>query len=106
LISYFRAKPGWHEIVVPRATVILEGSPQPGVPRNPWKLEPALALAARLTTVPTGKNAEQAPAPFPLVMVQLMPLGCEIIVPLPLPPGTIEMLPFAKAEAVRTVRIP
>jgi hypothetical protein len=93
-------------MVVPRATVILEGSEQPGVPRKPWKLEPALALAASFTTVPTGKNAEQVPPPFPLVMVQLMPLGCEMMVPLPLPPGMIEMLPFEKADAVRTVRIP
>jgi hypothetical protein len=89
----------------PEETVILEGSLHPGSPRHPWKREPLLALAVSLTTVPAGKNAEQVPAPLPLVMVHWMPEGREVMVPLPVPPGMIEMLPFAKADAVRTWRM-
>ena len=35
LVDYLREKPGWQFIVVPRATLILEGSPQPGSPLQP-----------------------------------------------------------------------
>jgi hypothetical protein len=52
-VCYLREKPGWQLIVV-RATVILEGSLHPGSPRHPWKLDPAAALAVNRTTVPTG----------------------------------------------------
>ena len=78
---------------VPRGTVIFEGSAQPGSPRQPWKLEPAAARASSRTTVPVRKKLQHVPDPLPFVMVQLMPAGCEVITPLPLPPGTIEILP-------------
>jgi hypothetical protein len=50
---------------VPRATVIREGSPQPGVPRQPRNLDPAAAEADSLTTVPTGNDAVQTPVLVP-----------------------------------------
>jgi hypothetical protein len=90
---------------VPRATVILEGSAQPGSPRQPWKLEFAAARASRRTTVPVGKKLEHVPEPLPLVIMQLIPAGCEVIVPLPLSPGTIEMLPWVKWNWSHTVMI-
>ena len=43
--------------------------------------------------------------PPPPEMVQLIPAGCEVTVPLPLPPGKTEMLPFEKANGVQTVMI-
>jgi len=100
---YFRANPGWQLMFVPRAIVIFCGSKQPGRPRQPRKLEPDAGRASSLTTVPTAKNAEHVPAPFPRVIVQLIPVGCEVTTPLPLPPGRIEMLPFAYWNAVHTV---
>jgi hypothetical protein len=90
---------------VPRATVILEGSPQPGSPRQPRKLEFAAGRASNRTTVPAGKKLEQLPDPFPFVMVQLMPAGCEVIKPLPLFPGMIEMLPWVKWNSSHAVMI-
>jgi hypothetical protein len=83
-------------IVVPRATLILEGSLQPGSPLQPRKLESAAGRASSLTIVPTGKNALQLPEPLPPVMVQSIPAGCEVTRPLPFPPGRIAMLPLAK----------
>ena len=103
--AYFRAKPGWQLMVVPRATVILEGSPHPGSPLQPWNCEPAAAWAVSRTTVPTGKKAEQTPPPLPPVMVQPIPAGCDVTVPLPLPPGMIAMLPVENWDNGRTVRI-
>ena len=82
--------------MVPRATVTLEASKQPGSPLHPKKLELAAGRASSLTTVPTGKNALQVPAPLPPVMVQSMPAGCEVTRPLPFPPGMIAMLPLEK----------
>jgi hypothetical protein len=55
--------------------------------------------------VPVGKNALQLPVPLPPVMVQSIPTGWEVIRPLPFPPGTMEMLPFAAAKAVCTVMV-
>lgn len=101
-------KAGWQVIVVPRATMILDGSEQPGVPRNPWKDELAAARAVSFTTVPTGKNAEQVPLAFPAASaprLQLIPAGDEVTVPLPLFPGTIDTLPFENWNCVRTVMI-
>ncbi len=92
-------------MVVPRATVILEGSAQPGSPLHPWNCEPAAAWAVSRTTVPTGKNAEQVPAPLPPMIVQLIPAGWEVTLPLPLPPGMIEMLPLENWDRGRTVMI-
>ena len=80
-------------MLVPRATVIFDGSEHPGSPLHPWKEELAAGRASSRTTVPTGKNTEQAPDPLPDVIVQLIPAGCELMRPLPVPPGTIEMLP-------------
>ena len=91
--DYLREKPGWHVIVVPRATVTLEASKQPGSPLQPRKLESAAGRASSLTTVPTGKNALQLPEPLPAVMAQSIPAGCEVTRPLPFPPGRIAMLP-------------
>ena len=93
-------------IRAPRETVTLEASLQPGVGLNPTKRESAAGRASSRTTVPTGKNAEQAPAPLPRVMVQSIPAGCEVTLPLPAPPGTIEMLPFANRNGVQAVTIP
>jgi len=89
--------------VVPRATVTLEASKQPGSDLHPAKLELSAGRASSLTTVPTGKNALQAPAPLPPVMVQSIPAGCELIRPLPFPPGRIAMLPLAKWKGSHTV---
>ena len=52
--DYLRKKPGWQVIVVPRATVTLEASKQPGSDLHPKKLELAAGRASSLTTVPTG----------------------------------------------------
>ena len=93
-------------MLVPRATVILDGSPHPGVPRKPWNRESGAACAVSLTTVPTVKKALQAPEPLPLVIWQSMPAGCEVTRPLPLPPGRIEMLPCVKWNSSQTVMIP
>ena len=38
-------------------------------------------------------------------MVHSIPAGWEVILPLPVPPGMIEMLPFAAAKAVCTVMV-
>ena len=51
---YRSTKPGWQLIVVPRATVILEGSKQPGRPLQPTNFELSAGRASSLTTVPTG----------------------------------------------------
>ena len=91
---YFSENPGWQLMFVPRATVIFEGSAQPGSPRQPWKLELAAGRASSRTTVPVRKKLEHVPDPLPFVIVQLIPAGCDVITPLPLPPGTIEMLPW------------
>ena len=90
-------------IVVPRATLILEGSLQPGSPLQPRKLELAAGRASSLTVVPTGKNALQLPEPLPPVMVQSIPAGWEVTRPLPFPPGMIAMLPLEKWKASHTV---
>jgi hypothetical protein len=103
LADYLSEKPGWQVIVVPRATVTLEASKQPGSDLHPKKLELAAGRASNLTTVPTGKNALQAPEPLPEVMVQSIPAGCEVTCPLPVPPGRIAMLPLAKWKASHTV---
>jgi hypothetical protein len=92
-------------MLVPAATFTLEGSLQPGSPLQPRKLESAAGRASSLTTVPVGKNALQVPEPLPPLMVQSIPTGWEVIRPLPFPPGTIEMLPFAAAKAVCTVMV-
>src|SRR5215211_2445668 len=42
---------------------------------------------------------------MPPMMVQSIPAGWEVMRPLPLPPGMIEMLPFAAAKAVCTVMV-
>jgi len=39
------------------------------------------------------------------MIVQLIPAGWEVTVPLPLPPGIIEMLPFENWDSGRTVMI-
>jgi hypothetical protein len=89
---------------VPRATLTLEGSEQPGrlvlYPRND---ELAAGRASSLTIVPTGKNASQEPVSPLAVMVQSIPAGCEITRPLPFPPGRIEMLPLEKWKGSHTV---
>ncbi len=103
LIDYLREKPGWQVIVVPRATLILEGSLQPGSPLQPRKLESAAGRASSLTIVPTGKNAVQVPEPLPRVMVQSIPAGWEVIRPLPFPPGMMEMPQLEAAKGVCTV---
>src|SRR5215211_5220044 len=73
--------------------VIFEGSPHPGRPRHPWNCELAAGRASSRTTVPAGKKAPHVPDPLPLVMVQLMPAGCDVTTPLPLPPGMMLRLP-------------
>lgn len=85
--------------------MILDGLPQPGKPRQPWKLEPGQALAWSRTIVPTGKKEEHAPAPLPPVMTQLIPAGCEVMIPFPLPPGMIATLPCENSSVAshRTV---
>jgi hypothetical protein len=93
-------------MLVPSATWIFDGSEQPGRPLQPWNDEFAFGRVSSLTTVPAGKKAEQVPEPLPKVIVQLIPAGCDVIVPLPLPPGTMEMLPFEKWKAFQTVMIP
>ena len=64
--------------------VIFDGSWHPGSPLQPWNCE---SLASSRTTVPAGKKAVQVPEPLPPVIVQLIPAGCDVIWPLPLPPG-------------------
>ncbi len=88
-------KPGWQAMFVFANTVIFEGSKQPGRPRQPWNCESAAGRASSRTTVPAGKKAVHVPEPLPRVMVQLMPAGWEVMDPLPLPPGTMLMLPVA-----------
>src|SRR4051794_24268035 len=79
-------------------TVIFWGSLHPGRPLQPWNREPSAGRASSRTTVPAGKKALHAPEPptSPLI-VQLMPAGWDVTIPLPLPPGTILMLPVAPA---------
>lgn len=103
LLDYLSVKASWQVIVVPRVTVTLEASKQPGSDLHPKKFELAAGRTSSLTTVPTGKNALQAPEPFPAVMVQSIPAGCEVTRPLPLPPGRIAMLPLAKWKGFHTV---
>src|SRR5919199_3315106 len=96
---------------VPRATVTLDGSAQPGSPRQPWKLEPAAGRASSRTTVPVRKKLQHVPDPLPLVMVQLMPAGCDVTTPLPLPPGMMLRLPVPPdgvqpASVGPTVKVP
>ena len=93
-------------MIVPRTTVTLEASIQPGVGLNPTKLESEAGRASSLTTVPTGNETEHAPAPLPRVIVQSIPAGCEVTLPLPVPPGTIAMVPLANRNCVHTVMIP
>jgi hypothetical protein len=59
--------------VVPRAIVMPLAGSQPGSDLQPTNLESAAGLASSLTTVPTGKNAEHVPEPFPRVIVQSIP---------------------------------
>ena len=103
LLDYLSVKASWQVIVVPRVTVTLEASKQPGSDLHPKKFELAAGRTSSLTTVPTGKNALQAPEPLPAVMVQSIPAGCEVTRPLPLPPGRIAMLPLAKWKGSHTV---
>jgi hypothetical protein len=98
--------PGWQTMFVPRAIVIRDTSAHPGSPRKPWKLDPAAGRASSRTVVPTGKNAVHAPEPFPAVIVQSIPAGCDVTRPLPLPPGRIETLPRLNVEGVQAVMIP
>ena len=102
VLAYLRLKAGWQLMFELRLTMIREGSEHPGRPLHPWNFEPAAADAVRRTTVPAGKNDEQAPAPLPLplTITQLIPAGCDVIVPLPLLPGMIETLPWLKADWV------
>src|SRR5918911_3809377 len=74
-------------------TVIFWGSAQPGRPRQPWNCVSAAGRASSRTTAPAGKKALHVPEPLPDVMVQLMPAGCDVTTPLPLPPGTMLRLP-------------
>src|SRR5262245_46416642 len=77
---------------------------QPGTGLHPTNFESGAGTALSLTTVPTGKNAEQVPPePLPRVIVQSMPAGDEVTRPLPLPPGRIETLPLSNANGVQTV---
>ena len=48
--------------------------------------------------MPTGKNAGHGPAsvPLPQTMVQSIPAGCDLTLPLPVPPERIAMLPLEK----------
>src|SRR4029079_361006 len=101
-----RTKTGWQLMKAPREAVTLEASAQPGVRRQPRKDESAAGRASSRTTVPTGKNAEHVPEPPLLLRTQSMPAGCEVIRPLPVPPGTIPMLPFWNRNGVQTVMIP
>src|SRR5215210_2129303 len=73
--------------------LIFEGSKQPGSPLQPWNCESAAGRASSRTIVPAAKKAEQVPEPLPRVMVQLIPAGCEVITPLPFPPGIMLKLP-------------
>src|SRR3954467_6357827 len=104
--AYFRANPGWQLMLVARATVIFDGSPQPGRPRQPWKPEFAAGRASSRTTVPVGKKLPHVPDPLPFVIVQLIPAGCDVTTPLPFPPGMIEMLPCVKWNSSYTVMMP
>ena len=82
-------------------TVIFEGSAHPGRPRQPWNCESAAGRASSRTTVPAGKKAVHVPVPpTPLMMMQLMPGGWDVTVPLPLPPGMMLMLPVGWDEGV------
>ena len=99
-------KPGWQVMLVPRAMVIREGSLQPGVPRQPWNFEPLAACADSCATVPATNEAVQTPVLVPALYVQLMPVGCEVTVPPPLPADSTERLPVEKVDGVRTVMIP
>ena len=47
-------------------------------PLQPWKVEPLAGVAVRVTCVPLSKEAEQ-------VAPQLIPVGLEVTVPLPVP---------------------
>jgi hypothetical protein len=93
---------------VPRATRTLEGFEHPGrFVDHPRNSEPEAGRASSLTTVPTGKNCEHEPdAPPPRVTVQLIPAGDEVTLPLPPPPGSIEILPLLKWNAEYVVTIP
>ena len=89
---------------VPRAIVMpLAGSTQPGRDLQPTNFELAAGRASSLTTVPTGKNAEHVPEPFPPVIAQSIPVGDEVTRPVPLPPGRIETLPLLNANGVQAV---
>src|SRR5215210_2082415 len=79
------------------------GSTQPGRDLQPTNFESAAGRASSLTTVPTGKNAEHVPDPFPRMIAQSIPAGDEVTRPLPLPPGRIERLPLLNANGVQTV---
>jgi hypothetical protein len=87
-LSYFRKNPGEQVMSVPRATVTLDGSAQPGrlllQQRND---ESDAGRASKRTTVPTGKNDQQVPEPLPRVIAQSIPAGCDVTRPLPVPEG-------------------
>ena len=67
--------------------VSLSGSKPQSVVNHPANFEPAVAVARKLTTVVPGANPEneQVPLAVPLVIVQSIPAGTLVIVPLPLP---------------------
>jgi hypothetical protein len=79
--------------------------PRSPAPRKPWKLDPGAGRASSRTVVPTAKDSVHVPEPFPAVIVQSIPAGCDATRPLPLPPGRIEMLPRLNVEGVQAVMI-
>ena len=69
-----------------------------------WRrTNPLAAVAVRVTTVPLAYNAEQVPLPLVPLMVQLIPLGLDTMVPVPVPPRIIVSLYVVARVAVRGV---
>jgi len=86
---------GWQAIVVSATTVIFCGSKHPGSRLQPRNFESAAGRASSRTMVSAGKKAWQGPVVPLAAIVQLIPAGVEVIVPWPLPPGTIATVPVA-----------
>ena len=62
-------------------------------PPQELKVDPAAGVGVRVTCVPWAKSNEQVPDAAPAEMVQLIPAGVDVTVPLPIPaPVTTSLL--------------
>jgi len=64
-----------------------------------------VGVAVRVTTVPVGKSAAQVPLAVPVVLVQVMPVGFEATLPLPVPLLVSVRRAVVRAKLVVTVLV-